>query len=154
MFELKEFWFDLVVRSAILYIVVLVVLRLRNRAGGQLSPVDQVTLIMLGDIAANATTRSDDSVSAAVIAMCTLAGLSMMMNYMAFKSKTASKLLEGLPRIIVHNGKVNEDGMAKEGVNRHELMEALREAGVASISQVRVAMVETNGKISVVKMST
>lgn len=151
MFELKEFWLDLVIRSAILYMAILIILRLRNRAGGQLSPIDQVTLIMLGELAANAATKSDDSVSAAMISMATFVGLSALMNFIAFKSKVGSRIIEGVPRVIVHNGKVNKEGMAEEGINQQELMEAVREAGLASIAQVRVAMVETNGKISVVK---
>ncbi len=153
MFELKESWTELVLRSTLLFAFLLIVLRFRNRTGGELSSFDQVILITLGNLVAAAALKSDDSVLAAIISIATFVILSGLINKISYHSRTGSRILEGAPRVLVHNGIIIRESMSNEQINEMELMEAVRTAGIASISDVHVAILETNGQISVVKKS-
>jgi len=150
MFELQISWHELVMRSALLYGFILFIRRLSNREGGQISPVDQVVLITIGDLVASAAVKNDDSLTAAFIAVATFVGVGWMVNALIYKYKPLAKALEGAPLVLVHNGDVKWDNMKKEKVTMDELMEAVRSAGHASIADIHVAMLEINGTISVI----
>jgi len=154
MWELETSWQELIVRSFFLFVGMLVLFRLTNRGGGELSPIDQVTLITIGNLAASAALKSDDSISAAIIAMSTFVCLSALMNYITYKSRKASRMLEGVPKVLVHNGKILWECMKEERVNEKELMQAMREAGIQSILNVHAAFMEINGRITVIKKSS
>ena len=62
-------------------------------------------------------------------------------------------LVEGQPELLVHNGKVLDHALAKAGMTRHDLMAGLRASGVASIEDIHAAVLETNGRISVIERS-
>lgn len=153
MFELKESIWELVARSAVLYVFIFILFRVKNRDGGELSPADQVVLIVIGNLVASAAIKSDDSVPAAIVAIGTFAILSAGVTYVVFKSKSARKILEGEPKILVHNGKMLESVMARERINADEIMEAIRGAGLASLADVHIVVSETNGVLSVVPKS-
>lgn len=153
MFELQLPWHELVIRCAVLYCFILLILRLSNREGGEISPVDQVILFTLGDLIASAAVKSDDSLSAAIIAMGTFVGMSYMVNVLSHRFKPVARALDGVPTILVHNGEIKWDNMKKEKITKDELMEAIRASGYASIGGIHVAMLETNGSISVIGRS-
>jgi uncharacterized membrane protein YcaP (DUF421 family) len=150
MWELKADWLELVVRSAILYGTMLFLFRLSKRQSGEVSPMDIVVLTTVGNLAASAALKSDDSVSAAMIAIATFVFLGIASEFATSRSRIASRLLEGKPTLLVHNGKYLSDALEKENIGKHDIMEAVRAAGLASIRQVHAAIIETNGKISVV----
>ena len=60
------------------------------------------------------------------------------------------RLLEGSPRILIHNGKINEETCKSERLSKQDVMRAVRNGGCISIASVHVAFVETNGKISII----
>lgn len=151
MFELNVAWWELIVRSTILSFFILILIRASNRGGGETSPSDQVIIITLGNIAASAAIKSDDSVSAAMISMTTFVGISFIVNFAGYKSKMLNKIVEGTPKILIHNGKISEKTRLEEQLSQQDVMKALREAGCLNVSNVHVAMVEANGKISVVE---
>ncbi len=150
MFELQTPWHELVLRCILLYVFVLAVLRLANREGGQISPVDQVVLFTIGDLIATAAIKSDDSLSAAFIAMGTFVILTYLVNTFAFRFKPVARVLDGAPIVLIHNGEIKWQNMKKEKITKDELMEAVRQSGQLSIADVHVAMLEINGSISVI----
>jgi uncharacterized membrane protein YcaP (DUF421 family) len=150
MFELQLPWQELVVRCALLYAFVLFVLRLSNREGGTISPVDQVVLITVGDLVATAAVKNDDSLTAAFIAVATFVSIGWLVNTLIYKYKPIARVLDGAPLVLVHNGEVKWENMNKEKITMDELMEAVRSAGHASIGEIHVAMLEINGTISVI----
>lgn len=150
MFELQTPWYELVIRCTLLYCFILTILRLANREGGQLSPVDQVVLFTVGDLIASAAIKNDDSLVAAFIAMSVFVGMSYLVNTLSYRFKPVAKALQGAPLVLVHNGEIKWDNMEKEKISKNELMESIRAAGHASIVNVQVAMLEANGTISVI----
>jgi uncharacterized membrane protein YcaP (DUF421 family) len=150
MWELTVPWWEVVIRSTILSLFTLLVIRLSNRGGGELTGTDLVLMITLGDLAANAALKSDSSVSAAVISMVSFVSVSAALNFFGSKSKIFDRMLEGSPRILIHNGKINEETCKRERLSKQDVMRAVRNGGCASIASVHIAIVETNGKISVI----
>lgn len=150
MFELQMPWYELIFRSTILYGFILLILRLTNREGGQISAIDQVVLFTIGDLIASAAVKNDDSLSAALIAMTTFVAMSYIVNFLTFKSKKLERVVEGGPCLLVHNGEILWRNMRKEMITKEELMSAIRQSGGLSIANIHVAMVEANGTISVI----
>ena len=79
----------------------------------------------------------------------TLFAISQLVGFISWKSKKAERLIEGTPRILVRNGHVYTEALAREQLSHSELLEALRREGCTSISKVRYAMLENDGAITI-----
>jgi uncharacterized membrane protein YcaP (DUF421 family) len=154
MFVPDVHWAELIARGALTYVFLLIILRLTGkRQVGQLAPFDLVLLLVLSNGVQNAMNGGDNSYTGGVIIATTLIVLNLGVGLATAKSKWLEKVLEGRPRILIHNGKILEDVMAREQITHHELMSALRVSGVANVREVRFAVLENNGQISVVQRS-
>src|ERR1700716_645919 len=141
---------ELVLRSAVVYAFLLVLLRLTGkRQIGQLAPFDLVLLLVLSNAVQNSMNGGGNSLLGGVISATTLIALHYAVAIMTFKSKKLEVWIEGAPRTLIHNGVLNEDIMRSELMTRHELAAALRAAGCTEIEHVRVATLENNGQITV-----
>jgi uncharacterized membrane protein YcaP (DUF421 family) len=150
MWTLSLPWWEFIVRGVIVYIFLLVVLRITGkRQTGQLAPFDLVLLLVLSNAVQNSMNGGDNSVLGGVISAATLIALHFVVALMTFKSKRMERWIEGVPRILIHNGKINEEVMKQELLTRHELAASLRAAGCDEIDHVRLAMLENNGQITV-----
>jgi uncharacterized membrane protein YcaP (DUF421 family) len=143
--------FELIVRGIVVYFFLLIILRLTGkRQFGQLAPFDLVLLLVLSNAVQNSMNAGDNSLTAGLISAVTLIACNSLMAYLTAKSKRFERLIEGRPVILVHNGTVDHAAMAKEEISQHELMTALRGGGLASVSEVHYAVLETSGRISIV----
>ncbi len=150
MWRLSVPWWELLVRSVVIYIFVLVLLRLTGkRQVGQLAPFDLVLLLILANTVQNAMNAGDNSLTAGLILGGAIILLNYLVGWLAFKSKSFESLIEGRPQVIIHNGILYEDILKREKLSHHELMAALRGTGCDSIEDVHVAVLENNGRISV-----
>jgi uncharacterized membrane protein YcaP (DUF421 family) len=144
-------WWELILRSAVIYLFLLVILRVAGkRQVGQLAPFDLVLLLVLSNSVQNAMNGGDNSLVGGVLGASTLIGLNLVLGYATYKSKRLEALIEGRPVVIVHNGRIYADAMAKAQLTSHELDAALRQAGCGSVNDVHAAFLENNGTISVV----
>ncbi|RYZ72304.1 MAG: DUF421 domain-containing protein [Proteobacteria bacterium] len=115
MWELSHPWWEFVVRAAIIYVVVVVLLRISGKKQiGELAPIDLVLLLILSETVQNAMNAGDDSVTAGIILATTLVTLSSVTDRLAFRFKKFETLIEGEPVVLVHNGKVNQKNMNKD----------------------------------------
>jgi uncharacterized membrane protein YcaP (DUF421 family) len=147
-------WWELIVRSAIVYGFLLVLLRLTGkRQVGQLAPFDLVLLLVLANAVQNSMIGGDNSLIGGLISAFVLVGLNYVIGVVTFRSKRLESLIEGRPQIIIHNGQLFEDVMARAKLTHHELDAALRQSSCASVYDVHVAILENNGSISVVPRS-
>ena len=143
-------WWELIVRSLIVYVFLLVLIRLTGkRQVGQLAPFDLILLLVLSNAVQNAMNGGDNSVLAGLISAVTLVGLNYGIGYATFRSKRLEALIEGRPQLLIHNGKLYQDVMDQQRLTQHELDAALRRQGVANIGCVHIAMIENNGEITV-----
>ena len=151
MWKLAQPWWEFVLRALLVYGFLLVLLRLTGkRQVGQLAPFDLVLLLVLSNAVQNSMNAGDNTVTAGFILVGTLLAVNGLMSWLTWRSKRAEILLEGRPQILVHNGLLDEAMLASERITRHELMAAVRQAGVSDVADVRVAILETNGRINVI----
>ncbi len=142
---------ELVLRSAVVYAFLIVLLRLTGkRQIGQLAPFDLVLLLVLSNAVQNSMNGGDNSLVGGLVSAVTLVALNYGIGYATFKSKRLEGLIEGRPQVIIHNGRVFEDVMRRAKLTHHELTAALRQAGCSCQEDVQTAILENNGSISVV----
>ena len=143
-------WWEIIVRSLVVYAFLLVILRITGkRQIGQLAPFDLVLLLVLSNAVQNSMNGGDNSLVGGLLSASTLIGLNVAIGFATFHSKKIEALVEGRPQVLVHNGHLYRDVMAKAQLTQHELEAALRQAGCAHIGECHSAVLENNGAISV-----
>ncbi len=143
---------ELVVRAAVVYAFLLVLLRLTGkRQVGQLAPFDLVLLLVLSNAVQNSMNAGANSLVGGLISAATLVGLNFLLGYATFKSKRLEAMVEGRPELIVHNGHVLTEALTRAQITHHELDAALRQAGCGSVNEVQAAILENNGTVTVLK---
>ena len=144
-------WWEFVLRGGLIYFLVLALLRLTGkRQIGQLAPFDFVLLLLLANAVQNAMNGGDNSVLGGILLAVTLVAINYVVGFVTFRSKRGEALIEGRPQILIHNGQVDEQVMRKAQMTHHELDAALRRAGCACAAEVKFALLENNGEVSVV----
>jgi uncharacterized membrane protein YcaP (DUF421 family) len=143
---------EIVLRTIIIYLVVLVGVRLSGkREVGQMTPFDLVLLLLISNSVQNAMTGPDTSVFGGIAAAVTL----LVMNYgiaeLSGINRHFRKVVEGQPSLLVHDGQVVAAHMSKEHVSMDELERALREHGINNYHDVALAVLEVDGSISCLK---
>jgi uncharacterized membrane protein YcaP (DUF421 family) len=141
---------ELIVRAVLVYAVIFLLLRIVGKKHvGELAPFDLVVLLILSECVQGALTAGDNSVTAGVIAASALFGTNQIVGYVSSRSKSVERVLEGRPKILVRNGSVCKDVLAREQITHSELVEALRREGCSSLTKVRYAILENDGHISI-----
>ena len=143
---------NVAVRTTIVYLALLVGLRLSGtRSLGQMSTFDLVMLLIIANAVQNAMVGPDTSLAGGLVAAGVLIGWHAVFDWWRQKSPSVAKLISGEGVMLIHNGKILEAHCRRAGITRHELQQALREHGVASISDVMLAVLEPDGAVSVIR---
>jgi uncharacterized membrane protein YcaP (DUF421 family) len=121
-----------------------------KRQVGQLTPFDLVLLLLISNVVQNAVIGNDNSLAGGLLGAATILLLNLLVVEITYRSKRLRRLLEATPTILVHNGKVLHQNLARERVTMDDLLAALRRNGVSDVAHVRIAMLEENGGISVI----
>ena len=154
MWNLAVRLWELVLRSAIVYGFLLVLLRLTGkRQIGQLAPFDLVLLLVLSNAVQNSMNGGDNSLAGGLVSAVTLVALNYGIGYATFRNKRLERLIEGRPQLVIHDGHIFEDVMRRAKLTHHELASALRQSGCSCPQDVQAAILENNGSISVVMRS-
>jgi uncharacterized membrane protein YcaP (DUF421 family) len=146
-------WWEFVVRAIVVYLFLLVLLRVTGkRQVGQLAPFDLVLLLVLSNAVQNSMNGGDNSITGGMILAATLVGINSGVGWLTFHNKTIEGLIEGRPVILVHDGKIDHISLRKVQMTTHELESSLRAAGCAGPAEVRFAVLENTGRISVIPL--
>jgi uncharacterized membrane protein YcaP (DUF421 family) len=152
MFELTTPVWELVARGSIMFVLVLGLMRLvGKRQLGQVTPFDLTVLMLISEAASDALRADDSSITAAGIVIGTMLLLNLGIGFLSTRWKAFDKVMEGEPAILISKGTVDYEKLFELQVTRNELLAALREQGCVSPKEVDLAVLETNGKISVRK---
>ena len=150
--QLSAPWWQFVLRAIVIYAMVMVLVRVSGkRAVGQFTPFDLVLLILIGNAVQNGINGGDDSLTGAAIMATTLIALNYGIAFVTSRNRKVEKFVEGVPVVLARNGKLFDHVLRRELVSREDFREALRMNGVEDVSEVELALLETNGSISVVK---
>ncbi|HSD17402.1 MAG TPA: YetF domain-containing protein [Thermomonas sp.] len=152
LFQLSAPWWHFVLRACAIYLLVMVLVRVSGkRAVGQFTPFDLVLLILIGNAVQNGINGGDNSLTGAAIMATTLIALNYAVAFVTSRSRKVEKFVEGEPVVLARNGKLFEGVLRRQLVSRQDFRESLRMNGVEDVSEVELALLETNGSISVVK---
>jgi len=150
MWNLAIPWWEFVVRGVAVYAFLILILRITGkRQVGQLAPFDLVLLLVLSNAVQNSMNGGDNSLLGGLISATTLIAVNYGVGFITFRSKRLEEMIEGRPMVLIHNGKLFEDVMAKAQLTHHELNSALRQAGCDCVAEVHCAILENNGSISI-----
>ena len=151
LFQLSAPWWVFVLRATAIYALVMVLVRVSGkRAVGQFTPFDLVLLILIGNAVQNGINGGDNSLTGAAIMATTLVALNWLVAFATSRSRKMEKVVEGVPVVLARRGKLYRDVLRSELVSEDDFKEALRMNNVADVEEVELALLETNGSISVV----
>jgi uncharacterized membrane protein YcaP (DUF421 family) len=144
---------DIVLRAVVAYLFILFLMRVVGRRElSSMEPSDVILLVVIGDLVQNGVTQNDYSVTGVVLAAGTIGSLATLTAYLTYKSSRIRNVVEGEPVILVEDGKPIERNMSHERLTLDEVMEQARlQQGVESLDDVKWAVLETSGSISIVK---
>ncbi len=143
---------DLVIRAFVGFFFVLFLTRVVGRRElSSLQPFDLLLLIMIGDLVQQGITQNDFSVTGMVLVGGTIAILTVAVSYSSFRFPRLRPIIDGEPVIVLEDGKPIERNLARNRITLGELAAAARSQGIANLSDVRWAVLETSGKLSFIR---
>jgi len=141
---------SIAIRSVAVYVCIVLFIRIFGKKEiSQLSVIDLVFILLISNSVQNSMVGDNTSLQGGLIAALTLFILNTLLRSAIFKSKSVEKLLEGSPVLLVYQGKILSDHLDKVKITMEELEATVREHGVEKISEVNLAIMETDGNISV-----
>jgi uncharacterized membrane protein YcaP (DUF421 family) len=142
----------IVARVAIIYVVLLALLRVSGRRElSELAPMELLTMLLISETVSPALTAGDDGVITGVVAAATLMALSVGSSLLAFRSRKARRVIEGKASVLIRNGRVDEDVLRAERITSDDLHATLHQHGLLSVSAVAYAFIESDGNITIIK---
>jgi len=138
-------------RTLAVYGAVFIGLRLMGkREIGQMTIFDLVVILLIANAVQNAMVGQDTSLQGGILAAAVLLVVNRLVAFLGLRSGRFGRLIEGTPTVLVQEGQFVEPHLRKEGVDKEELEMAAREHGMDSIKQVKLAVLEVDGSISIV----
>ncbi|MEG2739479.1 DUF421 domain-containing protein, partial [Clostridium sp.] len=145
--------FVVCIRTTILYILVVLVMRLMGkRQVGELQPYEFVITIMISDLASLPMQDSRLPLLLGIIPILTLLFLKILLSQLQLKCQFARRVVEGEPSILIYKSKINYNSLKSQQINIDELMEEMRLSGYFNLDEINYAILETNGHISFLPM--
>jgi len=143
---------DIVIRAAVAYAFIIFLLRIIGRRElSTLAPSDLVLLVVMGDLVQNGVTQSDQSVTGVFLALSTFAILTVAVSVVTFKSRRVQTLVEGVPLILVQDGKPVEKNLRSERLNIDEVAKEARGQGIERLDEIKWCVLESSGSMSFIK---
>lgn len=142
----------IVLRTLVVYAFILGGLRLSGkREVGQLAPFDFALILLIANAVQNAMVGPDTSLVGGLVA----AGVLLLVNWglgrLAARHRRVERLVRGRARLLVRHGRIDHENLQAEGLTHEDLLQALRESGCATVEECRLAVLETDGSISVIQ---
>ena len=137
--------------SIAVYIFIIIAFRLFGKKElAQLSIVDLVFILLISNAVQNAMVGPDTSLTGGLIAASSLFIVNYVFKYLLFRFPWFGSLVQGKDLMLIYKGQAHEQNMTKARISHQELLEAVREHGVAEIREVDLAVLETDGNISII----
>jgi uncharacterized membrane protein YcaP (DUF421 family) len=153
-FELGVNGWSIVGRTLIVYVALLVAIRLAGkREMGQMTAFDLVVILLIANAVQNAMVGTDSSVTGGLIAAGVLIGANMLIARVRHRVPWLRRGVEGSPTLLITDGHFLEANLRSEGVDREEVLMAIREHGLEGEAAVRMAVLETDGSVSVIPIA-
>ncbi|MGN6216674.1 MAG: DUF421 domain-containing protein [Solirubrobacterales bacterium] len=143
---------DIVIRAAVVFAFVYLLTRMLGRRElSSLEPFDLILLVLIGDLVQQGVTQSDYSVTGALLAISTIALLTVLVSWTSFRFRRLRPILAGEPIVLVEDGSVIEVNLRRQRLTVEEVESEARLNQIKSLGEVRWAILETNGQISFIE---
>jgi uncharacterized membrane protein YcaP (DUF421 family) len=144
-------WQERAVRAVVVYVFLLIAIRIFGRRElGQLTAFDVIVLLTLSNILQNAMIGNDNSVTGGMVGALMLLSANLVLAFVVSRRPSVERIIEGVPKILIHDGKVMTEVVRMELLTEQDLLSAVRREGLEHFDQVHLAIYEPNGMISVV----
>jgi uncharacterized membrane protein YcaP (DUF421 family) len=145
---------EIVARATVVFFFLLLLTRgLKRRVLADLSPFEMILLVVLGDIVQPGVTQEDSSLTGAVLAACTFGFWVTVTTWATWRSRRLRRVVDGVPIVLVEDGRPVEAALRLEQMPVEELFEAARQQGIDDLSAIRLAVLEPSGRISIIRRS-
>lgn len=142
---------ETVLRVLFVYVFLLFALRVMGkREFSEFTPMELVVLLLIPELLQQGLLGDDPSLTNSIVAACTLLVLVFLNSSITFMSERAEKIVKSAPAVLAYNGELIERNLRRERITAEELYIEMRQQGYERLEQVKWAILETNGKISVV----
>jgi uncharacterized membrane protein YcaP (DUF421 family) len=142
---------DVVLRTTVVYLFLIVAMRISGkREVGQMSVLELVVILVISDAVQNSMVGDNVTIWGGLVAVVTLLLLDYGLNALASRSRRVRAAVEGEPRLLVRDGKILTHALRQEKVDIEDVRAAIRAHGIARVEDVRLAVLETDGTISVI----
>lgn len=147
---------ELLLRAAAVYVFLLLILRLAGqRTLSEMSTFDFVLLLIISEATQNALVDDDRSLSGGLAVILTLVALDRMVAWLKRRSPRIEHLIEGVPLTLVDHGRVLEERLHRSRVTHDDILQAARQTqGIARLEQIKYAVLEVSGGISIIPMDS
>jgi uncharacterized membrane protein YcaP (DUF421 family) len=140
---------DLVFRTVYVFLLILLVTRaVGRRELSSMEPFDLILLVVIGDLVQQGVTQSDNSLTGTTTVIATMAVLVVLTAWLGFRFARLRPILEGHPTLLIADGEILRDNLRRQRMTVEELRAEARVQSIASLDDVRFAVLETNGKVS------
>lgn len=141
-----------VLRATVVYVFVMLIIRISGRRTlGEMTNFDFVLLLIISEATQNAMIGEDFSMTNSFLVILTLIVLDVGLSLLKQKSPRLEMWLDGLPTILVEDGRLLKDRMEKSRVDLDDIMEAARELqGLERLDQIKYAVLERSGGITII----
>ena len=140
-----------VLRACAVYFILLAMIRMTGkRTMGQFTPFDMLLVVLLGNAVQNALLGDDTSVGGGLLLAATLIALNWSVGLVSARSPKVERWIEGVPVLLARDGQVYREVLRRELISREDFEKAMREAGCLDMADIRLAVLENNGHITVV----
>ena len=144
-------YIDITLRSVAVYFFMIIALRIFGKKElSQLNTADVILILLISNSVQNAMVGADTSLYGGMIAAFSLFFINFIFKKVMLKSKFIKGLVQDKPEILIHNGKTEFKTLARLGITSEELEEAMREHGIEYYKDVKLAMFEIDGNISII----
>lgn len=142
----------IVINAALVYFFLMIILRVSGRRTmAHLSSFDFVLLLIISELVQGVLIGDDPSLTTAIIAITTLITLDVLLSLVKRHFPVVDRVIEGVPLVIVRQGQLMQDYARRARVDLNDVLMVARESqGLASLDEIEYAILETNGKISII----
>jgi len=149
--ELLTGYMKIALSSVAVYLFIIFAIRLFGKKElAQLSIFDLVFILLISNAVQNAMVGSDSSLAGGLVAASALFMVNYLFKYLMYRFPKLSHAVQGAELLLIYKGQLNASNLVKARITREELLEAVREHGVSEIREVDLAVLETDGSISII----
>jgi uncharacterized membrane protein YcaP (DUF421 family) len=140
---------EIVVRAVVIFLFLWLVTRVVGRSTlGELSTFQLLLYVTMGDLVQQSVTQQDYSVTAAVLAVSVFALLTVLFGWVSYRYRRARPLIDGVPLVVVQDGEPLTEALKHERMSLDDLYAQARQQGIRKLSDIELAILETDGKVS------